>query len=75
MGLWTRFGGRHGPPMRALFGENVCENERIGSRGGGGVRRKILYVDPPMLVEEKRIYFKILAYEKTRAENPTKFCA
>ena len=27
-------GGR-GPPMWALFGENVCENERIGSHRGG----------------------------------------
>ena len=26
-------GGR-GPQMRALFGENVCENERIGSHRG-----------------------------------------
>ena len=34
VGGWTRFGGR-GPPMWALFGENVCEDERIGSRGGG----------------------------------------
>ena len=25
------FGG-HGPPTRAFFGENTCENERIGSR-------------------------------------------
>ena len=33
--------------MWAHFGENVCENERIGSHRGG-VRRKILYVDPPM---------------------------
>ena len=24
----------HGPPTLALFGENVCENERIGSHGG-----------------------------------------
>ena len=24
----------HGPPMWALFGENVCENERIGSHRG-----------------------------------------
>ena len=24
--------GGAGPPMWALFGENVCENERIGSR-------------------------------------------
>ena len=23
------------PPMQALFGENVCENERIGSHWGG----------------------------------------
>ena len=23
-----------GPPTRMLFGENVCENERIGSRRG-----------------------------------------
>ena len=29
-GTCTHWGG-HGPPMRALFGENVCENERIGS--------------------------------------------
>ena len=28
--------GERGPPMRALFGENVCINERIGSRMGGG---------------------------------------
>ena len=26
--------GGHGPPMQALFGENVCENERIGSHRG-----------------------------------------
>ena len=27
--------GGHGPPMWVLFGKNVCENERIGSRRGG----------------------------------------
>ena len=27
-------GGGHGPPTRVLFGENVCKNERIGSRRG-----------------------------------------
>ena len=32
-GAWTRFGGR-GPPTQVLFSENVCENERIGSRRG-----------------------------------------
>ena len=26
--------GGHGPPTWALFGENVCENERIGSHWG-----------------------------------------
>ena len=26
--------GGHGPPMWELFSKNVCENERIGSRGG-----------------------------------------
>ena len=35
------------PPTRALFGENLSENERIMIRSGG-VRQKILYVDPPM---------------------------
>ena len=28
-------GGGRGPPMRVLFGENVCENERIRSHRGG----------------------------------------
>ena len=27
-------GEGRGPPMRVLFGENVCENEKIGSRWG-----------------------------------------
>ena len=27
--------GGHGPPTWALFGENVCKNERIGSHRGG----------------------------------------
>ena len=34
-GAWTRLGG-HGPLTWALFGENVCENERTASRRGGG---------------------------------------
>ena len=29
------------------FGENICKNERIWSCGGGR-RRKLLYVDPPL---------------------------
>ena len=44
---WTVFWGGFGPPMGAVFGENVCENKRLGSRKGG-VHRKILYADPPM---------------------------
>ena len=40
--------------MQALFGVNVCENERIGSHRGG-VRQKILYVDPPMRVADPEI--------------------
>ena len=38
-------GGR-GPPTWALFGENVCENERIGSHMGGV--RPARPLDPPM---------------------------
>ena len=29
-------GGGHQPPMWALFGKNVCRNERTGSCWGGG---------------------------------------
>ena len=36
------FGG-HQPPKRALFGENMCNNEKIGSRWGGAP-----LLDPPM---------------------------
>ena len=31
----SHWGDGRRPLTRALFGENVCENERIGSRGGG----------------------------------------
>ena len=37
----------HQPPTQALFGENICKNERIWSCWGGGCR-KLLYVDPPL---------------------------
>ena len=46
-GVWTNFGGGRGPPMWALFGENICENERIWSR-----RRA--YVGPLMISKLKR---------------------
>ena len=41
-----------GPPMQALFGENIRENEIIGS--SRGMCRKILYVDPPMTFDVSR---------------------
>ena len=34
------------PPTRALFGENVCERERIGSRW----RREARPLDPPVIM-------------------------
>ena len=36
------------PPTQVLFGENVCENERIGSRRGV---RRARHLDPPMLLD------------------------
>ena len=50
VGGMNPFGRGRGPPMQGLFGENVCENERIGSHKGGGMCQKILYVDLPMHV-------------------------
>ena len=47
-------GGR-GPPTWALFSENVCENERIGSHRGTCTRHAPL--DPPMSVFIKITYF------------------
>ena len=41
-------GGGRGPPTWALFGENVCENERIGSLGGACAGHAPP-PDPPML--------------------------
>ena len=43
-GAWTHFGG-FWPPTWALFSENVCENERIGSCRGRAPARPL---DPPM---------------------------
>ena len=44
-------GGRE-PPTWPLFGENVCENERIGSHGGGGgACAAHAPLDPPMFIE------------------------
>ena len=38
--------GGCGPPTRALFGKNVCKNERIGSCRGCALGTPLL--DPPM---------------------------
>ena len=40
--------GGHGPPMWVLFAKNVCENERIGSHGGGHAPGTPPPPDPPM---------------------------
>ena len=40
--------GGHGPPMWALFTENVCKNERIESRRGGACAGHAS-LDPPMV--------------------------
>ena len=34
-GAWAHFGGGFWPPTWALFSENLCKNERIGSCRGG----------------------------------------
>ena len=39
--------GGYGPLVRVLFGENVCENIRIGSCRVEGMHRKFLFVYPP----------------------------
>ena len=55
-------GGRQ-PPTRTLFSENICENERNGSRWGGGGR----WQRPPgsaneELTKKVEIYHKNLEF-------------
>ena len=38
----------HGLPRRLRFENFVCQDERIWTLGGGGVRRASANVDPPM---------------------------
>ena len=65
-----RWRGRQ-PPTQALFGENICKNERIWScLGGGGARRKLLYVDPP-LVYKAMILPYFFTWTTHTAENTT----
>ena len=40
-------GGR-GPPMQALFSENLCENKESGPVGGGVSPARPPPLDPPM---------------------------
>ena len=47
-----------GPPMWALFGENVCKNERIGSHGGRVLGMPAL--DPPMVSHGKSLNHEII---------------
>ena len=44
----------HQPPTQVHFSENICKNERIWSCWGGGARRKLLYVDPPLIGHASR---------------------
>ena len=51
------------PPTRVIFSENVCENERIGSRGGV---RRAHHLDPLiqcnfMLHSKDKVFEKISA--------------
>ena len=43
--------GGLGPLMWVLFGENICENERIGSHSGGHAPG-MPTLDPPMQIDE-----------------------
>ena len=55
--------GGCGPPTWALFSENVCENKRIGSHGGGGgsVHRApgTAPLDPPMHTVKVNVFVVI----------------
>ena len=56
-GACTRWGG-HGPPMWALFGENVCENGRIGCHRGGMHRAR----PPPPQIRQCILIYLFFAY-------------
>ena len=57
-----------GPPTQALFGENVCKNERIGSHRGGRAPGTPP-LDPPMEIyicdsKEDRLVDEIIEWDK-----------
>ena len=54
--------GRFWPLIWALFGENVCENERIGSCKGRALARPL---DPPMLMHFTFRFYILLIYHYT----------
>ena len=55
---WTHFGGR-GPLTRLFFGKNVCENERIGSRGGGELAPKNFVCRPNVTLSPCEIFLPL----------------
>ena len=54
------------PPTQALFGENVCENERIGSCWG---RTLDTPLDPPMTNTHKKQVFSLVLYYNETSHN------
>ena len=53
----------HGPPTQALFSENLCKNERVGSHRGVVCWAHPL--DPPMLKVVKKMaqYVEWITYD------------
>ena len=60
--------GGHGPPMRALFSENVCENKRIGSHKGWHAP-SMPPLDPPMHV----VYCRDVIQHKVQVTTDTAY--
>ena len=66
--------GRH-PQMELLFGENVCQNERIGSRWGwgDGTRPPPGYATVSLCLSfilcNKQVYLNKIIYDMIRHSN------
>ena len=58
-------GGRR-PPMLALFGKNICKNERIGSCWGGGGRVPAAALPPGSANVQNQFHFAIHMYSETQ---------
>ena len=66
------------PPTQVLYCENICKNERIWSCWGGA-RRKLLYVDPPLKMQNvifcgDWICFNVCTVEAYRMKHPERPC-